>query len=62
MYQKCTISKKYYFCCVDIDNKRKNKIMKDSRKEKRLARKAAARKRMIDHEAYLDYIKEYGKR
>ena len=36
--------------------------MKDSKKEKRLARKAAARKRMIEHEAYLDYIKEYGKR
>ena len=36
--------------------------MKDSRKEKRLARKAAARKRMIEYGACLDYIKEYGKR
>ena len=36
--------------------------MKKQRKEKRLARKAAARKRMIEYEAYLDYIKEYGKR
>ena len=40
----------------------KNKIMKKQRKEKRLARKAAARKRMIEYEAYLDYIREYGKR
>jgi hypothetical protein len=36
--------------------------MKKQRKEKRLARKAAKRIRMIEYEAYLDYIREYGKR
>lgn len=32
--------------------------MKKQRKEKRIKRKAAARKRMIEYEAYLDYIRE----